>query len=308
MFFPLPILLFIINTYKDNKRYKLQFLFLKILTYLTMLNILIQIILTYFGITEFIEMQIYSQTLFLAFIVFIITIPIISKRRILTNKTFIIAIGIANIPFIMALTDYILTSQFRFLPFLGASSIAFLLFQIILALKNYSTKFNQLYKSKLYKKLAFKDTFTLLANRTALEHDFTEIKNRIGKSVMLIIIDINNLRIINNSLGHKTGDQIIKATAKILLKLAEEFSNVKCYRIGGDEFVIVKNNPQDNSELTIKEYIKNEVSIFKSENKLPLSLSMGVSQTIISTDFDIEEFFKEADKKMYLEKEHKESL
>ena len=81
------------------------------------------------------------------------------------------------------------------------------------------------------------DNLTGVKNRIFFE----ETKKRIDKSgllpVSLIIGDINGLKIINDALGHETGDRIIKKTAELFLSCCRESDTLS--RTGGDEFSIL---------------------------------------------------------------------
>lgn len=58
-------------------------------------------------------------------------------------------------------------------------------------------------------------------------------------SGVVLIADLNNLKLINDTLGHQYGDEAIKLTADVL---HSSFSDIgSCYRIGGDEFCVISN-------------------------------------------------------------------
>lgn len=79
--------------------------------------------------------------------------------------------------------------------------------------------------------LAFIDSLTGVYNRNMLE----EMRTYFNKIPLFVtIVDINNLKPINDNLGHHVGDKIIKETAK---QLKEVFELV--FRLGGDEFLAI---------------------------------------------------------------------
>lgn len=89
--------------------------------------------------------------------------------------------------------------------------------------------------------LAFYDILTKLHNRNYFE---LKLRNKLdNKSVYITIIDINNLKTVNDKNGHLAGDNIIIELAK---NLSNYFKNgCDICRLGGDEFVLISNyNPQ----------------------------------------------------------------
>jgi len=77
------------------------------------------------------------------------------------------------------------------------------------------------------------DALTGLRNRKALDEDGSKV---IGKHVVAHMIDINDFKKINDSYGHTVGDDVLKETA---LRLKELFPKDRCYRYGGDEFLVL---------------------------------------------------------------------
>lgn len=88
-------------------------------------------------------------------------------------------------------------------------------------------------------KIAYTDANTGLGNPAAFKNKFEELdRTKSNYSYIGIIqFDVNNLKIINDSLGHEAGDLLIKTAAEII---EESFGTIgSCYRVGGDEFVAI---------------------------------------------------------------------
>jgi len=82
------------------------------------------------------------------------------------------------------------------------------------------------------------DLLTGLFNRSAFEKDISLLNNRTSFSV--IVMDINDFKIINDTYGHEYGDAVLKKVAAII---RESFDHdCSCYRIGGDEFYVLCRN------------------------------------------------------------------
>jgi len=59
---------------------------------------------------------------------------------------------------------------------------------------------------------------------------------------MLIVLDLDNFKYINDTYGHQAGDQCLKVIAECLKKAYSRYGN--CYRIGGDEFCVLFRKPE----------------------------------------------------------------
>jgi diguanylate cyclase (GGDEF)-like protein len=77
------------------------------------------------------------------------------------------------------------------------------------------------------------DALTNLLNRHAYEY----MVNHIDFTTVIIMIDTNNLKGINDNYGHECGDKVLKLFAKCILKTYKNYAY--CYRIGGDEFCVI---------------------------------------------------------------------
>ena len=79
------------------------------------------------------------------------------------------------------------------------------------------------------------DELTGCFNRRAYEKDLTEIS--LHKDFMYISMDANGLKIVNDSLGHAAGDELLQGAAFCMKKCFSKYGKV--YRVGGDEFIAI---------------------------------------------------------------------
>jgi diguanylate cyclase (GGDEF)-like protein/PAS domain S-box-containing protein len=90
------------------------------------------------------------------------------------------------------------------------------------------------------RKLAFHDPLTLLANRSLfwnrVEHALA-LCQRSGQRVAVVFLDLDNFKIVNDSLGHDAGDRVLQAVAQRLVTATRPSDTVA--RLGGDEFAIL---------------------------------------------------------------------
>ena len=153
---------------------------------------------------------------------------------------------------------------------------------------------------------SFHDSLTGLLNRAFFEEELERMSTGRFSPTSLIIADLDNLKLINDTLGHEKGDLLLKKAANILQSSFR--SNDIVARIGGDEFAVLLPlcSPDDLEKLIkrLKEKIEN---LNKEDAELYLSMSIGFATKYGA--FNKLEIFREADSKMYLDKEshHEES-
>ncbi|HBV88906.1 MAG TPA: histidine kinase [Desulfosporosinus sp.] len=151
--------------------------------------------------------------------------------------------------------------------------------------------------------MSFHDALTDLYNRAYFEEKIRLLGGQDFAPVGIIVCDVDGLKLVNDTLGHTTGDKLLGLTAGLIKKCFREEDLI--FRIGGDEFAIIL----PKSELSVVEQacyrIRKVVETYNMENKeFPLSLSMGFAvseKTIVNVD----EVFREADDGMYREKLHR---
>ncbi|WP_406542477.1 diguanylate cyclase [Clostridium ljungdahlii] len=176
--------------------------------------------------------------------------------------------------------------------------LKYLSYDIAIAFKNAQLLENILYMSRY-------DSLTKVYNRSYFNKllDETLNKARLSGSIFVIcIIDLNNLKVINDTYGHIVGDEVLVKFANILKKeICEEDIFA---RIGGDEFAVVFVNKDKNSVINI---ISRVSKIFKdypfnlNGDKKEISFAYGLSQFKDDSD-DVNELLKIADKRMYEKK------
>ncbi|HKM34872.1 MAG TPA: GGDEF domain-containing protein [Lachnospiraceae bacterium] len=144
-----------------------------------------------------------------------------------------------------------------------------------------------------YKKLAYTDLMTELPNRTAFEKQMEAYKVS-GKSPIIAIVDINDLKSINDTYGHKAGDDAIRMVGKNLVDTLG--SQVSVYRIGGDEFCALSDSVTEDE---FNEYFqKIQVNLEKLTVSIPYSLTAACGY-IKTGEEGIDKAFIEADHRMY---------
>lgn len=146
--------------------------------------------------------------------------------------------------------------------------------------------------------LSYHDYLTGLYNRRYYEEELNRLDTEENLPLSLIMGDVNGLKLVNDSFGHETGDELLVKVSKILQDACR--SNDIITRIGGDEFVIIL--PKTNEEIVQKiiERIKIHEKTEKVES-LDISISFGFG-TKISIDQNIRDIFKNIEDGMYSQK------
>lgn len=114
-------------------------------------------------------------------------------------------------------------------------------------------------------KLVYKDILTSMKNRQSFEKQLKEDDKNINdfNSYWTISIDLSDIKYVNNNFGYSHGDKLIQNLADSIEDTFEDIGN--CFRIGGDEFIIlIKNEPKEK----VDRYIELFQSVVSSYNKL----------------------------------------
>ena len=128
--------------------------------------------------------------------------------------------------------------------------------------------------------LAYHDLLTGLPNRRQLVIDIEKAAyraDRQGSEFALLFVDLDGFKAVNDSLGHKLGDQVLKTIAERFLYLVRKTDTVARY--GGDEFIILLTDVSNSQHLTgrINEVLLSAKKPIKFQHEeIQLSASIGV--------------------------------
>jgi diguanylate cyclase (GGDEF)-like protein len=154
---------------------------------------------------------------------------------------------------------------------------------------------------------AMTDDLTGLYNRRGfffLVNPQIELAIRNNKKLLLIYADIDNLKGINDKLGHDSGDRALIETANLLKNTFRKSDIIA--RLGGDEFVIFCVDTEEENYNILLDHIKNSLKDFnKMDNDINLSLSFGKAVYNPKYPLSIDKLLSQADAEMYKEKKSK---
>lgn len=153
--------------------------------------------------------------------------------------------------------------------------------------------------------LATHDSLTNVPNRYSLEEALrlaVEKAKTVSESALLLI-DLDNFKLINDTLGHAAGDEVLIQFTKILKKNIREWDFVA--RLGGDEFAVIIEGIDKNEVQYMADRIRNAVYenelIVANSTRLHLSISIGI--VLIDGTLDFQKALSKADIALYKAKE-----
>jgi diguanylate cyclase (GGDEF)-like protein len=147
------------------------------------------------------------------------------------------------------------------------------------------------------------DYLTSLYNRNGIEQQLEKyIDNQ--ESFLLLFLDLNKFKLINDTYGHDIGDELLKIIGKKLIACVKHDDFVG--RLGGDEFIVIVKTDQPQlikNALVQRIYQHIETPFYIDNNEFTVSTSIGVAE-YPNNGTTIKELFNFADQLMYKDKNH----
>lgn len=155
-------------------------------------------------------------------------------------------------------------------------------------------------RQKRMEQAAFTDALTGLYNRRYGQIQVSRLmENNIP--FLFCFLDMDGLKLINDTLGHAKGDVAILAVAGALQQVFRQDDTM--IRLGGDEFVVIL--PRCSVELAEKRFKMAHDLLKNTELEFPITFSYGIESVSVGEQRNIEEIFSTADQKMYCHKQEK---
>ncbi len=156
--------------------------------------------------------------------------------------------------------------------------------------------------NRLLADISVRDELTGLYNRMGYEKiaiPYLDELRRSGTASVIMVVDINRMKVINDKYGHLQGDTAIKTVAEVIRSSVPK--NWKAVRYGGDEYVIIGDCIAAEDMEALKADIINKAMRLSIEMSLPFKLSVSVGSVIIQPGNNLknEEYFRMADEAMY---------
>lgn len=167
-------------------------------------------------------------------------------------------------------------------------------------------------RKEMYDEISMTDAITGLYNTNFFNKQlkiFFGIAKRYSQVFTLAIIDIDDLKKINDTYGHKAGDCILRGFASVAKRVLRQTDIVTRY--GGDEFAVILPGVDQSQSLVAMQRLKKEIektSFYCADDKGKISFSVSVGIAQYGPDIrDEQEMFKLADSRMYDDKKSKSS-
>lgn len=176
-----------------------------------------------------------------------------------------------------------------------------------------STLVFPLRNAKLYQqalRAALKDELTDFGNKRALAsslHREAELAIRHNSALSILMLDIDHFKSINDCYGHLAGDSVLKDLAATIKKCARQSD--LCFRYGGEEFLLILDNTDENHAFLVAERIRKTVaehSYLYNGKIIPVTISIGAST--FDKNETLDSFQTRADKALYKAKNNGRNL
>lgn len=151
-----------------------------------------------------------------------------------------------------------------------------------------------------FRELSIRDKLTGLYNRLFFEEELKRLERGRIWPVSIILADLDGLKVVNDTLGHARGDELIRTAADLIGRCCRA-SDVAA-RIGGDEFAVILPGVDAGAARERCRLLEENVGAYNRENpSVPLSVSFGYA-TAADQTFSLTDVLKAADTAMYKNK------
>ena len=152
------------------------------------------------------------------------------------------------------------------------------------------------------------DALTGLYNRRGFlqrAEQAVAVAKRLNMSVVVVFMDVDYMKWVNDSLGHQEGDILLVEAANILRAVFRSTDVIG--RLGGDEFAVLMLRQQENAGKRATERLKTALNMYNSKrnSSYPLSLSIGQAECLKGEVVNLENLLAQADENMYKRKKAK---
>ena len=171
---------------------------------------------------------------------------------------------------------------------------------------NKLTLYSKLYGIADIMTLYIEDPLTGTLNRRGFEKKISDMFDKNGnmlRPIAVVSIDMDELKYINDTFGHNSGDDAIKKLALCIEDALEGIEFVA--RMGGDEFEVVLVTNEPGRVGKFKRHVRTNIRAVNDSQEFPFELSASIGAADVDNWQKLTDAMKKADKAMYLEKKAK---
>lgn len=222
-------------------------------------------------------------------VVYFLCVVFIHRKHL--EKKFAISVALYFLPPIIAMIIVLINEQLIFTYV--AALVAFLIVYVVVIQEDLHAS---IIGEKIMRKASITDGLSGVLNRKAYSEDVVLFDDQYPSDFVYMSLDVNGLKVVNDSLGHEAGDEIILGASQCMQKCFSSYG--KIYRMGGDEFTIILHIDKYDLETVVSEF-ENEVKNWKGKLVDSLSVSFGYVTVEDIQGLSIFEVASVADKRMY---------
>ena len=299
MIMPLPALAFVTCITK-----RLEQMAVKVIIAASLINTLLNMVFTSIDFRDYHELLIITHVIILiSLVISVIYIVDSIIQRQMYEKAYVTMALACFFMFVGALADLV-----RYRLGINSTDIAMFtrygLVAFMLVMGGYEIYSIMQYahfedEAEAMTRLAHTDSMTQMKNRTAYGEKTAALKSAESGSGCFVLLDINNLKTVNDIYGHEEGDKHIKKGAECIRRSFGMFG--ECYRIGGDEFFVVVEEPASEEKCRrAGERLMELVGDYNRTDKhpVPLDIAFGSARYDCATG-NVREAYHLADERMY---------
>lgn len=306
VFLFLPLIMF----FMDNVHYRTSSNLLRVSAVLQTVFILCVTACAAFNVIDLHKSYRFSEFVGLAQCIFILIVIINDLRKRKERRNSDLVLPLLYITFnLCAVVGHILYEGNYISVLFITSSLLFLSTVLIINMHEVASILRLSNEVEEMGKTAFTDALTGVGNTAAFNKKLNhlEVVKLNYKSIAIIQFDINNLKTINDNLGHEQGDKLIKDGSAIIYKVFGKIGNV--YRTGGDEFVgIICGDDAMTLCYSAIATFNMAIDEYNSDDSHKFILQIAYGSEYYNSDSDrrymtLKEIQKNADANMYIKKQ-----
>ena len=267
-----------------------------VMSILSAIYILLLFVFVIMYITDFMNLRkvvIIHHAVVAANLIFVLRIMTHTVRRKKELKIVLIGVIAMEISAVLMYAIYYISSYANYSIIFSLGNLIFMMCLMIVAIRNTRSEIIVASKAQSYRELAYLDFMTKLSNRTAFDARLQKYPEFSGNG-SCVVLDLNNLKNTNDTYGHIEGDKLICSLADRIREIYD--GTAECYRIGGDEFVVVSDELGEKETRERVAELEKRIEEMNVSADIPLSVSIGCAggegRTVLET-------YHAADMEMY---------